>query len=602
MSSPSRNPFRSTALVLDLGLIALLLVFHVYGYPILPNTRTEMVPAKIRPHERRPGFAWVYNFRASKADEPSSFQSRVKLYEGTQEQVSHIFVVEEVHIVGGGRWVHNPGQIVFSTSDNTDPRTNGRIYSLEYPMLYTRAWGYVGLAVFFGCVIVLWIQKRSAVPAQPATTPASTRWKWHLIAACVVFAAASYFNTGTLSPYGNSSLIYVDKAHGYLYNIDHSYWRQVYDFVNGADRASWDGAQLIRRVLFYVLAWPFTKVGGFEYGGFVAGVVLNLAGIVASVLFLRRRYGDRGAVFATWLLALTPAATYWIGMPYAYSFIFPGSLTLMMLLMSLPSSTGRRLVGLSAAMGVCYLGYDLIAFFVPATLAALFLRRKFVAALISAAIQVIPTAIWLWALTHIFHQNLETGNTAAYGNIVRAYLAFPPIGAWWQSVSGFVDIGADVFFGAHFLFLPAFFLLVLLLNPLTVRARFSPEELGLFAAGLALFLFTNLAPQFGGWQLRGTWIARLFQPLYPALIFFIARWWQESPPLSPALRRPVVVGLGVFVLGNAAIMFGPISNDPGHISSAAIYRFYDHSPVRTVYEHSLQEFGRRPYGFPRPPQ
>jgi hypothetical protein len=130
----------------------------------------------------------------------------------------------------------------------------------------------------------------------------------------------------------------VNPTTGYLYNADHAHFKVLFDFVNGADRKVWDHAIFLRRVLYPVLAWPFMRLAGFEIGGTIASLWLNVAGLAFFICRLRRHVGDRGAIFAAWLLALYPGAAYWGGMPYPYAFIFPGSLLAMICLLEIGSA------------------------------------------------------------------------------------------------------------------------------------------------------------------------------------------------------------------------------------------------------------------------
>jgi hypothetical protein len=117
-----------------------------------------------------------------------------------------------------------------------------------------------------------------------------------------------------------------------------------------------------------------------------------------------------------------------------------------------------------------------------------------------------------------------------------------------------------------------------------------------------LFLFNNLAPDYYGaaWVMRGTWISRIYQPIFPALVLFAARWWQHLPPLDWGRRALVWIVLGGALAGNALIVFGPILDNPLKVSETAFYRFYNHTDLHWVYEENLHGYGRRPLGFPKP--
>jgi hypothetical protein len=251
-------------------------------------------------------------------------------------------------------------------------------------------------------------------------------------------------------------------------------------------------------------------------------------------------------------------------------------------------------------MGVAYLGYDLAITFVPATLIVLCWRRRFFGAAAAVVIQMAPTAAWMYALARVFHQPLQNGNSGIYVSVLSAFFHRAAGAWWWQQVIQAPGYGFDIFFASNFIFIPALFLLVLALNPLTSRIRFDLAENALLASGLALFLVLNLAPSdSGGWEMRGNWIARLYQPVFPALVLYIARWWQNLPALTPRLRLLVLSGVAAATFGDALVVFGPILNDPGHVSETAFYRFYDHTDAHFVYENNLRNLGRRPIGFTR---
>lgn len=583
-------------------LASFLVVFQNFGMDILPDRRVEIPAGRIRPYSSEATFAYVFDFNGSEPDRWPSDRSRVKFYEDDHPYLVRLHQVDEVILVGGDRFAHEPGRIVFATTDNSDPRTNGRRYWLMTPILYRAAIGDGAVLVFLYCMAVWWLVSRDGPRAPDAARVARRHWRLHLSGATLLFLFGLYCNTGTLAPYGNTCApMYIPQDTGYVYNQDHPYFRVLFDFVDGKGRAVWDGAELLRRILFPVLGWPLMRLFGFELGGTMTSLALNVGGFIGAALFIRRWIGERGAVFAMWVMALYPGAAYWAGMPYSYALIFPGSLFLMFgICRILDTTVGWRFAGISLAMGVAYLGYDFAAFFVPAAVFALCWRRRFAAAALSALLQAAPLAIWLFVLKHVFGQSLETANSASYRNVLLSYLHSGDSARWLQEILHAPDVGFDIFFAANFIFLPALFLVALAVNPITSRIRFRVAEVALLFAALAVFLVLNLAPsESSGWALGGTWISRLYQPVFPALLLYTARWWQDLPPLSRAMRTLIGAALAVASLGNALIVFGPILDNPGKISEAAFYRFYDHTDAHFVYESTLRTLGRRPLGFPQ---
>jgi hypothetical protein len=599
--SPVAQPFGAARWLLLLATAAsFLLVFHNYGLDILPDRLVRISPAQIRPYSSEKTFAYVVDFDGSEADRWPSARSRVRFFEDAHAYSVRQHQTDEVILVGGDRFAHQPGRIVFSTVENTDPRTNGHAYSFLTPVLYSTAIGDTAMLVFLSCVVAWRFAPRGDrhLPAPPS---GFSRANAHLAGATALFLIGLYCNTGTLAPYANTSTPLVVPTTGYAYNGDHIHFRVLFDFVDGRDRSVWDHAILLRRILFPVLGWPLMKLLGFEIGGTVTSLILNTAAFAAALFVLRRWIGERGAVFAGWIMALYPGAAYWAGLPYTYALIFPSSLLLMLALMRLAGPGGLRTVAaVSLAMGVAYLGYDLAITFMPASLIILCWRRRFIDAAVSLVLQAAPLAAWLFALGHVFHQPLQNGNTGIYLTVLGE-LAHPSAGGWWwQQALHAPGNGSDIFFAANFIFLPALFLVALALDPVTSRVRLHIAEVALLASGLALFAMLNLAPSdAGGWEMRGTWISRLYQPVFPALIVFTARWWQGLPALSRGCRVLVGISLAGATLGDALIVFGPILNDPWHISETAFYRFYDHTDAHTFYEQNLKDLGRRPLGFTR---
>jgi hypothetical protein len=542
----------------------------------------------------------ILPFDHSEPNRPGVDRSAVILLEnGAPYSNPHRDPAELVQ-AGGRRWVHEPGRIMFSAPDNTDPRTNGRSYAVLSPVLYTRTIAHGATLVFVLATAGLyWLVRRHPGPAAGTAHP--LRWRWHLAGATLFFLGGLYCNTGTLTPYAITTFPHVAKGTGYLYNPDHVHFRALSDFVEGRESSRWDGAILLRRILFPVLAWPFTQVAGFEVGGTLASLALNVGALLWCAHLLRRRIGERGAVFALWLLAFYPGAAYWAGLPYPYALISPLSLLLLIGLHDLVGASGRRLVGLSLAMGGAYLAYDFTAFFLPATLLLLCWHRRFGAALVACFVQVLPLAAWVLILARVFDQPLGNSNTATYQTILTAYSQSMSPGQLWGQLASLPETGLTVFFGANFLFLPGLFLLLVAINPLTSRVRLATAETALLLAVLAIFLFNHLAPPYGGWQMRGTWISRIYQPMFPVFILFAARWWQHLPPLQRPAQVLLGTALTAVMVGNALIVFGPILNNPLRVSETAYYRFYNHNENHWVYaEHCLRHFGRHPLGFSAP--
>jgi hypothetical protein len=547
--------------------------------------------------------AYAIPFQWSGGDSSFDQRSRLTLSEDGVLLVNHADLAT-VRSIGHGYFAHQDGRLVFSSSDNSDPRTNGRDYDAYFPILYGRKIGYAAILIFFAALAALLFFTRRPSAARADSAEPSRGFRWHLGGSAALFLLGLYCSTGTLAPYANNGNVHQEPHNDYLYNPDHPHFKLLFQFLDGQPRSAWDGAIFFRRILFPALAYPLMKLEGFEIGGTIASLILNVAAFVGFLLVLRRTVGARGGILAGWLLALYPGAAYWGGLPYVYSIIVPASLLLTAGLLALDRVKSKRKLALIAlAMGIAYLGYDLIVFFLPASVLLLCWRRRFAEAILSAAIQVLPLFSWLMVLRYGLHQSLETSNSAAFGVVLNSYLGSHDYAQWWQAVQTAPAIGLNVFFGANFLFLPTLFLLLLVINARTSRISLHPVEFCLLGAGAAIFLFNNLAPPYSGpWVLRGAQFARLYQPVFPALILFSARWCQALPPLKPSVRLGTGVALLACSAGNFLVVFGPILDNPFGVSETAFYSFATSGQSHSTYETNLKNFGRRPLGFHSHPE
>jgi hypothetical protein len=206
-------------------------------------------------------------------------------------------------------------------------------------------------------------------------------------------------------------------------------------------------------------------------------------------------------------------------------------------------------------------------------------------------------------LRGVFGQGLENSNSATYRAVFSSLLENQDWAAMAAALPRKWDVALAVFFGANFLFLPALFLGVWLLNPLTSRVRCTEGERMVWLVTGGLFLVLNLSTTYsGGWNMSGSWIARLYQGTFPAMIFFIARWWQALPPLGWRWRLLTGGGLALAAAGNLLILFGPVAGDPAGVSEEAFYRFYSHGDDErsAIYQQNLKTHEVRLLGFGRP--
>lgn len=432
----------------------------------------------------------------------------------------------------------------------------------------------------------------------------SRRELLHLTGAALVLVLGVWASSGTLAPYAATlAKPYPWAPCDYLLNIDHNHFKAVFLMLDGAPRDQWEYSVVLRRVLHPLLAYPFMKVLGFGAGGIVANVLLALGSIGVFWRALQKRYEGKVPVAVLWLLATSPGIFYWAGLPYSYAIIVPASLLALVILWKLETAAGWRpalLWGL--ALGVLSTGYDLLPFFGAAGLLLLLSRRLWGPGAVFAAAAAVPTALVAVGLRAIFEVPFQSNNTQAYGSIVGSYLTLGSLtdeglGTWGRLLAKLPEIALDVFLYSNFLFLPLLFLLGLL------AARWLPQgtpavlraEACVLIAAVLLFLFTNLAPPYPGWQLRGSWLARLYQPVCGVMISTLAALFARADLLPRRLRRALLGALAIAIAADLWIVFGPVLGAT-RLSQTVYHRFYRHDRP-TAYEETLATYGRRPLGF-----
>jgi hypothetical protein len=438
--------------------------------------------------------------------------------------------------------------------------------------------------------------------SDPGTSP--RRELLHLAGACLVLLLGVWANTGTLPPYaatlGNPMVL---EPCDYLLNIDHNHFKATFLLLEGAPRDQWDYSVVLRRLLYPVAAYLFMKVLGFIGGGIAANVVLAAGAMALFWRGLRRRYGDVPPA-VLWLLATYPGIFYWAGLPYSYAVIVPASLLCLMVLWRLEAQvTWREALVCGLALGVLFTGYDLLPFFGGAGLLLLLSHRLWGPGAVLAVAMIVPQAVLALLLRVFLAVPLHNANTQAYGLIVGSYtslgdLTGEGLRAWGRLLRMLPVVTWDNYLYSNFLFLPLLFLL-----GLAVARRFprdSPRavpraEACLLVAALLVFLFNNLAPPYPGWQLRGSWLARLYQPIGAALVSVLAGVLARAALLPRNHRRLLWGGLAATIAAQAWIVFAPALGSTA-LSQFVYFRFYRHAP-ETAYSETLARYGARPAGF-----
>jgi hypothetical protein len=422
-----------------------------------------------------------------------------------------------------------------------------------------------------------------------------------LAGACLLLTLGIWVNTGTLAPLGatlEKPLVW--EPCGYLLNIDHFHYKASFLMLDGAPREQWEFSVALRRILYFVVAYPFMKALGFGAGGLVTNVLISCASLVAFWLALQRRFGGAASPAVLWLLATYPGWFYWAGTPYSYAAIVPASLLAMTLLWRLERvDRWPAALAVGLGLGVLFTAYDLLPLFGVAALGLLLWRRRWAAAAALAVAQLLPPLLVNVILARGFGVPFRNSNTEAYWRILGAWL--PPYEGerWAALLAQLPRIAVDSFLFSNFLFLPLLFVVALLVGRGRGRDSEVPllglAERWLLLMGALLFLFNNAVPPYPGWQLRGLWIARLYQPVLPALIAAIAAASARAPRLPARGRWVLATAVALTLALDGWVVFAPVLGSPG-LTGWVYFHFYRHAK-RPVYTENLRRYGVRPVGF-----
>jgi hypothetical protein len=388
------------------------------------------------------------------------------------------------------------------------------------------------------------------------------------------------------------------KPCNYLVNTDQPHFESTYLMLQGRPPEDWKYSVVLRRTLYPLLAYPLMRMCGFLVGGVVTSAILQVIAFAGFALWAYRRIGPRAGWAAIVLLATYPGIYYWAGLPYSYAAIVPATLACTMIVCELESADSyRKIALLSLGLGVLFLAYDLFAYFAPTALLILLPRRKFLHAGVAAVLMILPSLINKAALLHA-GWDPRNENTRVYDIILNAYFHPPALGAWLRHVSDTPISFIQVFFTSNFITLPALFLLAVTINLATLgRTRMGPAVRWILLTALGLFLFINLAPPYKGWQFRGVGLARIYQPVFAAMLVFILKVIQREWEFLRigTSRSQAVMGcaLAIAVI-NLTLVFGPLMKS--RVAAWIDWKFYMHAS-RPMMNDNLALFGRRPLGF-----
>ena len=105
-------------------------------------------------------------FQALPDGEGNPTASRLRLLENSKRLGPAHTLGVEISAEGNGRYSHWGNYVVFSSSDNSNPMTNGRSYMARYPVHLTpwgAVFGFIGPAVLLALARILYLVARSRI-------------------------------------------------------------------------------------------------------------------------------------------------------------------------------------------------------------------------------------------------------------------------------------------------------------------------------------------------------------------------------------------------------------------------------------------------------
>ena len=268
-----RGPWRSL-LAWVLGIAALFALGSELGLVRFPPLRRGLSPSQIEAWEGEGGQAYLARVPSQGTSVAEGSRSYLRLYEdGVALPYPHV-TQQRVETEGGGRYGHWGRRLVFSSSDESDPRTSAHRYAYEAPWT-PGPWTWVLLALA-SAAGAPWLRARLqgledasplAVGALLVAATLVLRWLWRRDTALV---AASF--AGDL-PFSDARL----------------WFSLSEDFARGSfEHPGW-GAWGPRRPLNYVIAGSWGALVGFSLAAIVALHAL-MAGLSSALIWdaLRR--------------------------------------------------------------------------------------------------------------------------------------------------------------------------------------------------------------------------------------------------------------------------------------------------------------------------
>lgn len=410
-------------------------------------------------------------------------------------------------------------------------------------------------------------------------------------------ALTVWLGSGSIAPYASSHRTPRLNECGYLLNLDHPHFLATFSMLNGEPRSTWEWSVVLRRILYPLLAFPWMKLLGFEAGGFFASMIINSLAGLFLVRHVLRVTGHTAAFVTGALLVMYPGITYWGGLPYGYSVIpalVIGCFISLSKIASGPCLT--RVLVWSGIIGICCTGYDLLPVYAPATVLVLIYLRRFSLILPAVGAMVLPTVAVALYLSYFKGVALTNSNSGIYLSIISAFLS--PSAAlyheWFNLILAAPYIFAHNFLFSNFFALPVAFILVYGVGRFLFGAPLSVVEWSVAMATILVWSINNFAPPYSGWQMRGVWIARIYQPIFIVFMMYIGRAFAMTGSHLVA-RTGMGMAIMACIVAHWLVVVGPLF---GLVKPAdkVYYEFYHHSQPGD-FALNIDMYGARPLGF-----
>ncbi len=420
--------------------------------------------------------------------------------------------------------------------------------------------------------------------------------KYLLFFFSILLSLFAWLNSGSLSTYALILETPNVTECGYLTNYDDKQFFKTFQFLDGEKLNN--HTSVLRRILYPLIAYPLMKVFKilnyklfFYYGGFFTNIFLY----VLILFFLTKKIQKLEVIQKITILTLFityPGIYYYIGLPYSYNLIIPSYICLYFLLEKIKNiKTYSELTVHSFCVGLFFLGYDLWAIFLPASLILVFLNKnlnRLLSLLIYSLGAILPLCSFLFFLKDYFSNAFVDSHSSIMSIILSAYLDF------FNRLDNYALILRDsIYIFCHNVLFSTFFFLSVLFLFLIVKYRdvikLNTTEKAILASIAFLFCCNNFAPDYDTmWQMRGTWIARLYQPLFLVFFFYIAR------VIKIINSKYIIFFTFLCSFFNLMIVLGPIFDFK--FSNHIFHNFYWQTRVHNIYENT-QIWGKRPLGF-----